>query len=135
VASDTGALINLLLATGRPVWCYRYMVSYTYAGFMIHTPSESCNKHMLEIAQREAIRFFGDWPVYLIQPARQQDAIDYPRIQITGLFDSLPIQDEMHLSSLIVVWFQDQLFPVPTEGSLAAIQAVDWDGLALDYET
>jgi len=45
------------------------------------------------------------------------------------------MRDEMHLSSLVVVWFQDKQLPVPDEGSRAALQTIEWERLAVDYET
>jgi len=102
---------------------------------MIRTPSENCNEDMLAIAKREATRFFGDWPIHVIQPDRQQGVIDYPRVRVTAFFTSLPVRNDMHLSSLVVVWFQNVQLPTPNEDAKKALMSIEWDRLALDYET
>lgn len=90
---------------------------------------------MLESVEREAKDLFGEWPVHVIPVVRGQDETDFPRVRITAFFTSMPMQPEMHLSSLIVVWFQRSQWPVPDEGSKAALMSLDWERLALDYET
>jgi hypothetical protein len=136
LARDSGTLIDLRQPGGRSLWCWKYAVAYTYDGFMIRTPSEVCNERMLEVVRHEAAQYFGDlWPVHIVQPVRPPDEIDYPPVRVTAFFTSLPIRPEMHLSSLVVVWFQREQFPVPDEGGRAALEAVDWGRLALDYET
>ena len=133
--SDSGTQIDLRLLSGRPLWSWQYLVSYTYADFMVRTPSERCNEIMLDSVQREAKRLFGELPVHVIQPVLRQDVIDYPRVRITAFFTSLPMQPEMHLSSLIIVWFQDLQWPIPDEGAKASLIGIEWERLALDYET
>ena len=136
MVNDSGTLIDLQQADGRSLWCWNYIVSYTYDGFMIRSPSEDCNAYMLERLQHEAARLYGDqWPVHIIPPLREPGEIDYPRVRVTAFFTSLPMHDEMHLSSLVVVWFQREQSPVPDEAGKAALESLDWERLALDYET
>ena len=133
---DSGALFEVRLTNGRPLWCWKYVVAYTYVGFKIRTPSEECNEDMLESVQHEAVRYFGGgWPVHVIQPARALGEIDYPPVRVTAFLTSLPMREEMHLSSLVLVWFQDRQFPIPEEATSTALEAIDWERLALDYET
>jgi hypothetical protein len=136
VAADSGTLIDVRLPNGRPLWCWKYVVAYTCEGFKIRTPSEECNQDMLDVVQHEATRYFGGgWPVHVIQPARECGEIDHPPVRVTAFLTSSPMRNEMHLSSLVVVWFQGQQFPVPDEAGRAALEAVNWERLALDYET
>ncbi len=136
MATGSGTLIDLRQPSGRSLWCWKYIVAYTYDGFEVRTPSEDCNAHMLDVVRHEAARYFGDmWPVHIAQPVRQPGEIDYPPVRVTAFFTSLPMRDEMHLSSLVIVWFQRAQFPVPDEVGQAALEAVDWERLALDYET
>jgi hypothetical protein len=45
--------------------------------------------------------------------------IDYPRVWVTAFPPySFPTRDEMRLSSLVVVWFQRDRWPVPDEAWL-----------------
>jgi hypothetical protein len=45
------------------------------------------------------------------------------------------MRDEMHLSSLVTIWFQEERLRVPDDPALAALQLLDWEKLAVDYET
>jgi uncharacterized protein (TIGR02996 family) len=129
-------LIDIHQPNGRPLWCWSYAVAYTYDGYMVRTPSEECNEDTLARIPREVARYFGDaWPIHLVQPVRRPGEIDYPPVRVAAFFTSLPMRHEMHLSSLVVVWFQEEQFPVPDEPGRAALEAVDWERLALDYET
>jgi hypothetical protein len=131
---DTDAVIDAQLASGRRIWCFRYLVSYTYNGFFERTPSEDCNRHMLQGAEREAKRVFGDWPVHVLQPAREAGVVDFPGKRFTAFFTSLPMNQDMHVSSLVLIWFQHDQFPPMNEATLAAVRSVDWARLAVDYE-
>ena len=136
MTEDTGILIDLRQPGGRLLWCWNYIVSYTYDGFSVRTPSERCNAHMLNGVCHEAARLYGDqWPVHIVQPVREPVEIDYPRVRVTAFLTSLPMRDDMHLSSLVVVWFQRVQTPIPDEAGRAAIEGLDWERLALDYET
>jgi hypothetical protein len=136
VADSSGTLIDVCQPGGRSMWCFKYVVTYTYEGYMIRTPSEDCNAEMLEGISHKVRRYFGDgWPIHIVQPVRSPDEIDYPPVRVMAFFTSLPMRPEMHLSSLVVVWFQRGQFPVPDEAPRAALMTVDWERLALDYET
>jgi hypothetical protein len=136
VVRSSGTLIDVNQAGGRSLWCFKYVVAYTYEGYMVRTPSEECNEDMLEGIPHKVARYFGDgWPIHVVQPVRQPGEIDYPPVRVIAFFTSLPMQREMHLSSLVMVWFQREQFPVPDDAGRAALEAVDWERLALDYET
>ena len=96
---DSGTLIDAQLASGRRISCFQYLVSYTYNGFLERTPSEECNRHMLQGAEREAKRVFSDWPVHVLQPVREAGVVDFPRKRFTAFFTSLPMNQDMHVSS------------------------------------
>jgi hypothetical protein len=103
---------------------------------MVRTPSEDCNEDMLEGIQHKVDRHFGNgWPIHIVRPVRQPGEIDFPPVRVMAFFTSHPMQEEMHLSSLVLVWFQREQFPVPDEAGRAALKSVDWERLALDYET
>jgi hypothetical protein len=136
MAFDSGTLIEVRLPNGRSLWCLKYLVACTYEAFPIRTPSESCNEHMLEIVRNEATRYFGEgWPVQVIEPGPMSGEIDFPPVRITAFLTSRPMHHHMHLSSLVVIWFQDRSLPIPDEAGLRALEALDWERLALDYET
>jgi hypothetical protein len=135
MANDS-TLIDLRQLDGRPLWCWNYIVAYTYEGFTERTPSESNNARMLNVVRNEGARQYGSqWPTHIVQPVRRLGEIGYPRVRISGFFTSLPMRNEMHLSSLVVTWFQQEQAPVPDEAGRAALEGLEWEGLALDYET
>jgi hypothetical protein len=132
--TDNRPVLEARLASGRGVWCLKYVVANTYGDFLERTPSENANSHMIDGVRSEAKRVFGDWPVHVLTPARDPGAIDYPGVRFTGFFTSLPMREEMHLSSLVLVWFRDQQSPALNDASLQALQAIEWERLAVDYE-
>src|SRR5215831_15100879 len=60
-------------SNGTQFVCYRYDVARTYEGFDFRTPSELCNEMMLKVVSQAPDRYFGKWPLHIIQPyARRQ---------------------------------------------------------------
>jgi hypothetical protein len=129
------SLIDIRLASGRAVWCEEYVVAETYKGFLCRSSSEESNAIMLDSAQFDAAKYFGKrWPLQIVKPVRQPNVVDYPPVRVSAFFSSFPLQHEMDLSSLVVVWFQDHPCPVPDEASRAALASLNWEGHALDWE-
>ena len=132
----SGTLIDFTRSDGRSLWSWEYVVAYTYEGFMVRSPSERCNEYMLDGIPRKVSRYFGDgWPIHVAHPLRQPGEIDYPPVRIIAFVTSMPMIPEMHLSSLVVVWFQQKRYPVPDKLGRAALDVLDWERLAIDYET
>jgi len=128
-------LVTVENARNRRLRCAQYVVAETYVGWQIRTPSEECNQHLLKVIRRDAVRVFGELlPVQIIEPVRRPDSIDYPPFRVIAAFTSSPMREEMHLSGLIVAWFQDEPAPVPDAAGRTAISALDWEGLSRDYE-
>ena len=112
-------------------------------------PSAEWNDRMVEGAVRAA----GARPLlippvrrdYLRRPGDMEGHTSFrgrvpewlPMVTCIGRFqDTRPVRDSSkHLSVLVVVWFQREQLPVPDEAGRAALEAVDWERLALDYET
>src|ERR1051326_2234820 len=92
------ALIDIEMAKNRRIWSSQYVVAETYRGWQIRTPSEDCNRHLIDVIRREAVQVFGELPVQIIDPVRRPGSIDYPPIRIIAEFTSSPMQEEMHLS-------------------------------------
>jgi hypothetical protein len=127
------ALIEVRLNSGRAIGCDKYLVSATYGEFQLRTPSEKANEEMLRFARHDAESLFGrSLPIHIIQPARV-DQLDYPAVRFAGCFDALPMHPEMHASSLVIIWFQDQQHPILDDAAQVAIQAIHWESLAVDY--
>jgi hypothetical protein len=60
--------------------------------------------------------------------------VDYPPVRITARFTSLPIRQDMDLSSLVAIWFQEEQLPVPDDAARLELQGIDWESLAADYQ-
>jgi hypothetical protein len=133
--SGSGQILEVTLASGRSISCWKCIVAYTYEGFMIRTPSEQVNEIMLRAARRDAERLFGDWPVHILHPERRPDGIDYPPVRVIAEFTSSPMDKEMHLSSLVIAWFQSSHSPLVGDEVRDQLIAIDWESLAVDYET
>ena len=134
MAGQSGALINLRLSGGRPLWSFRYVVSHTYEGLMLGTPNEFDNEMRLKECPDVAARYFVGLPVHVIRPTRPSGVIEFPRVRVIASFESRPIGTEGHWSSLAVVWFQNEPAPIPDESSRAALEAIEWEQLASDYQ-
>ena len=132
--TDSMPLLDVRLASGRRIWCSQYLVCDTYGGFLEGRPSPDRDRAMVAAAEREAKRVFHDAPVRLLEPVRASASAGYQRRRFTALFSSLPINREMHLSSLVLIWFQDEQFPAMDEATLSAVRALEWDRLAKDHE-
>ena len=70
----------------------------------------------------------------MVEPVRLPGEIGYPRVRVTAFFASLPSRAKMYRSSLVVLWFQREPWPVPDDSARAAIEGLDWERLALDFD-
>jgi hypothetical protein len=133
MSNDTSVLFEFRLADRRSVRCTKYVTSHTYDGFLERTVSEECNAMMLGVIDIEARQYFQDWPLHVIQPHRAPGEVDYPPVRFMALLTSSPIR-EMHVSALVVAWFQNQPWPVPNDEARRALESLEWERLAVDYE-
>lgn len=130
---ETGSLLSVHLFSGRLIQCRQYFVSRTYEGMLIRTPSERTNQLMLSIISDDAIRMFGDFPVHILHPQESGATVDYPPIRFSGRFSSSPISSGCDLSSLIVIWFQRDQWPVD-HSACEALETLEWENLASDRD-
>ncbi len=134
--------LDLKLDSGRVIHLYQLFQSPTYAGLLEGQPSASLNKEIIE----EAMRHVGEklWNAgtpYLIEPVIQVRA-GYstpslpPAVCLANFecFQGVSGTDDGYMSSLSLVWFQDD-FALPIDPLiLDMIKAVDWESLARDWE-
>jgi len=129
---DSGTLLEVRLETGRPIWCWQYLASYTYEGFMERTPSERANRRMLDSLAARVEQAFRQLARKVIEPPPRPPGPS-STTRRSGSPPSLrlyPSRDGMHLSSLVVVWFSGRQHPVIGEEALAAMGRLDWNRLA-----
>lgn len=145
---------TLLLNSGRKIILERFDQSMTYVGLFLGTPNRELNDYLIQEAVSKAKKdyAYGTQP-YLIFPKRRdylREPGDMQELRnnslshvpewlpmvtcIADFFDVRPVQDKNKaLSSLTVVWFQDE-FALPISPSiLKHIQCLDWERLATDH--
>jgi hypothetical protein len=138
------AILEVTLNTGRKIWASMVYIEDTYAGLLEGYPISRLNDRVIARLPQRAAGLFGDWPVHVIEPARYTKEATHPTpfgppeylpsCWIGASFTSLAISDAKHASQLIVVWFQEEAFPVPAESALELLQAMAWERLACDFE-
>ena len=138
------AILELSLETGRKIWASTIHMESTYAGLLEGYPNAAMNDRLIAGLARRAVELFGDWPVQVIEPSRTTrerthptpfgPAEYLPSYWVAAEFNSVPLSDTMHASQLIVVWFQEHPFPVPSEALLGRLKAMAWDNVARDFE-
>jgi hypothetical protein len=107
--------------------------AYYIVHFLVRTPGGEGNAEMLDVIGLEARRRYGDWQLYIIPPVRTRKMVDYPAVRFMAWFESNPIRT-LHASGLVIVWFQDQPWQVPDDNARYALEHIDWDRRAKDYE-
>jgi hypothetical protein len=131
---ESNALIELDLKSGRSIWCNRYFARLTYADVLLGGPTDRGDELTLQFIRSEVGRIFHKDPLSIIEPVLLADQIAYPRYCFAAEFTSSPIQTEMHLSNLVVIWFQNERMPFPDEAARQAIAELHWNRSARDYE-
>lgn len=139
------------LTTGRDIRLRELHQSETYEGVMLGHPDREEHEGIVRAALRRASeRVDGVRSTPHLIPlaerltpippekrgeATESERIDYPAIICTARFDSLaPARDPSeHGSSLVIVWFQDNLAMPIDKAVLDAITAVNWNELAYDW--
>lgn len=134
--------LDLKLYSGRVIHLCQLFQSPTYAGLLEGQPSASLNKEIIEKAMRDVgERLWNAGTPHLIEPVIQVRA-GYstpslpPAVCLASFecFQGVSDPDEGYMSSLSLVWFQDD-FALPIDPLiLDKIKAVDWERLAEDWE-
>ena len=138
-------LLELTLRSKRRIWARSYFVSETFAGVLEGAPSESANERALRAIPDRLGKFFAGLPVHIIEPAlvlselaskwHGREILLLPPVCIAAEFRSSPARDpSMHLSGLIMAWFQDHDSPILSQANRLRLADVDWEALAVDFE-
>ena len=136
-------ILKLTLNTGRGIWASTVYIEDTYACVLEGYPMSRLNDRLIANLLKRASAVFGDWPLHLIEPTRTTKEAPFPpplppaehlpSCWIAASFNSSPLSDDMDGSMLILAWFQEQPFPVPTEAVLQQLKAVAWERFARDF--
>ena len=137
------AILNLTLNTGRAISANRLYVAATYAGLMEGLPDAAMNDDRIGWLPHTAASIFGDAPVLVVEPRRVKK--EYPSLKpprageflptywIAAEFTSSPCREGM-ASDLVLIWFQDEPFPIPSEAALKQLSGIEWESAARDFE-
>ncbi len=136
---------TIKLVTGREIAIARIYQFRTYEGLIEGLPTKERNAKRIPYICNEA-QALWNVKVHLVEPT--EVPIEYsgkypfgtpsslPGTVCFGRFSSLrPARDtSMDGSELTIVWFQnDFAFPID-ESVLLAIQTLDWESIAVDYQ-
>lgn len=138
-------LLELTLRSKRRIWARSYFVSETFAELLEGAPSERANERALGAIPDRLGKIFAGLPVHIIEPAlvlselaskwHGREILLLPPVCIAAEFRSSPARDpSMHLSGLIMAWFQDHDSPILSEANRLRLADVDWEALAVDFE-
>jgi len=117
----------------------------TYKGVLEGVPNRSINNWYIECALKDAARYCGNTPVYLIEPKQkihrenttrpEYTVMSLPEVTcIAQLSSYKPVKNpEMVGSELVVVWYQDTMAMPIDEAILDQMKAINWSELAVDY--
>lgn len=136
-------ILELRLTSGREIWASKLYIESTYSGLLEGYPIARFNDRTIAGLPARAGVILGDAPVTLIEPVRRIESSvrsgpfgppEYlPACWIAAEFTSTAIRDPTDASHLIVIWFQEHPFPVPSDAARRRLEALDWETVATDY--
>ncbi len=129
---DRTALIEITLNSGRGIWGEQLFVQQTYTNFSVRSPGKG-NDFVLDCISGISKHTFHDTPCLTLDPG--PGSPDLPRLTIFCQFTSLPLDPDLHVSDLVIVWLQNELEPLVSPAIMEKLQAVDWDAHAKDGDT
>ncbi|HBX77254.1 MAG TPA: hypothetical protein DEG43_06395 [Acidimicrobiaceae bacterium] len=138
------SIFDLTNSSGRLVTATNVEQWRVYAGLIEGLPTQEMNRTKVERAEQEAIERWGG-PVILIPPNEQPVPWNSDRPYPFGTPSALPAigvrahftsseVDPLAMSSLTIVWFQEDWAPPVDASVLAAIRSVEWEARAKVFE-
>ena len=138
--------MRIVLESEREVWLARLEQWYTYGGLLCGLPHQQMNDSMIQRTLEQAAKRAppGCRSVLIppkievrvharAKPPRTEERL--PPVTCVGVFDSGELQrpGSKMFSSVVVVWFQQEIAgPVP-EGVVEEIRGFDWERRATDW--
>ena len=131
------ALLELTLPSAGKILAATLYAEATYAGLYEGLPTHESNNGFLAHLPDRVRRVFGTTiPVHVVEPDRALD--ESGRVtRLRGPVEYLPpywFAAECHSAqydeSLVLVWFQDEPAPIPSEALRAKLEQVQWEELS-----
>jgi hypothetical protein len=134
---DQKRRITFKLQGGRLVWVVAFRYSGTYDSLLEGRPSADLNKRIVE--ERMKASQLRAWDkMYLLPPETRTDdrgGVHMPPICCSAELMSSPMNQQMHGSSLTVVWFTPPFFSEPLSAFIEkSLAALPWEQNAKDFE-
>lgn len=134
---DSKRRISFTLPSGRLIWVVTFGYSGTYDGLLEGRPNAKMNKEIVD-EQLKAAQLRTWDKMFLFTPETRVDddgAVHLPPLCCNAELMSSPLSQEMHGSSLIVVWFTPPFFNEPLASFIArSMQELPWELHAKDFE-
>ncbi|MFB8166755.1 hypothetical protein ACFC60_02245 [Kitasatospora purpeofusca] len=141
------ALAHVVLESGRSIELSILRMAETYDGLLMGYPTREMNDAIVAEAVEQAEKTYPSLPVHLVEPPRVPREIrrptfgpmeQLPGVLCTGYFTSEPVNPELesvlHISRLIVVWFQADSALPSLETATPGLCGVPWNAKAEDRE-
>jgi hypothetical protein len=134
---DQQRRIAFKLSSARLVWVVTFRYSGTYDSLLEGRPNAEVNKRIIDEHFRASR--FRDWDkLFLLTPETRTDdrgGVHLPPICCCAELMSSPMKQQMHGSSLTVVWFAPPFFAEPLASFVErSLKEVPWEQNARDFE-
>ena len=127
--------IKAWLKDGRELSSTCFIVSSSDRGAMLFMPSERATRNFIAKAHDDAKRLFKDQPIILVQPKISRDEKDQPwlpPVRLIAEFSSAPMSDAFDISTAVVIWYQQEIFPFIGDDVRGDFEEIDWQQHAKD---
>jgi len=134
---DQQRRITFRLSSGRLVWVVAFRLSGTYDSLLEGRPNADINKRIVD-ERLKASRLRAWDQLFLLPPPTRTDdhgGVHLPPICCSAELMSAPMNQEMHGSSLTVVWFASPFFAEPLADFVEkSLKDLPWEQQARDFE-
>ncbi|MFJ8435324.1 hypothetical protein ACIQ9P_28915 [Kitasatospora sp. NPDC094019] len=141
------ALAQVVLGSGRSIQLSGLRLAETYDGLLMGYPTREMNDGIVAGAVERAKKDYPSAPVHLVEPPRAARELrratfgpmeELPRVLCTGFFISEPVdpalESVLHVSRLVVVWFQAESELPSLERADPGLLGVPWEKQAEDVK-
>jgi hypothetical protein len=130
--------LEIKLATGRQIFLDELFQSHTYAGWLEGKNSPSLNRSMLESHAEIASRIWTNDAHVTLRlshyTSHLNDRLPGTRCMARFICYEPAAKSGKAGSSLVVIWFQEQGFPLLTDDNAPALRELAWEDLARDFD-
>ena len=122
-------MITTRLKDGRELVAYCVLVSSSDRGALMFMPSDRATRNFIAKAREDAKALFGNKPVILVAPRMTYDDKNQPwlpPVRLIAEFHSRPFDEQSHISSAVVIWYQHEATPFIGADIADDFGGIDW---------